>query len=145
MTVEEATSEADSVLLPKLRKTLTLVFTNYIIGMIEKRNTALMKAIFKKTREYAEDGFGERAAIKAAVSYRKHMNYLVETHNYVLMHIHVWVGKWGTHVWWYETRVNFVFLSYEKYMIFSFLICLIILVNCTRVFQHRIHTHQILF
>ena len=31
MTVEEATSEADSVLLPKLRKTLTLVFTIYIL------------------------------------------------------------------------------------------------------------------
>ena len=34
-----------------------------------------MKAILKKAREYVEDGFGERAAIKAAISYRKHMIY----------------------------------------------------------------------
>ena len=52
--------KAVSALLPKLRKTLKLVFPNYIIGMTEKRNTALMKAILKKAREYAEDGFGER-------------------------------------------------------------------------------------
>ena len=72
---EEAQQQADACLLPKMKKTLKLIFVNYIIGMTDKRNTSLMKAILKKAREYADDGFGERAAIKAAVSYRKHMIY----------------------------------------------------------------------
>jgi len=61
--------------MPKIQKTLRMLFTNYIIGMTEKRNTSLMKAILKKAKEYANDGFSARAAIKAAVSYRKHMIY----------------------------------------------------------------------
>ena len=43
--------------------------------MTEKRDTYLMRAILKKAREYTKEGFGERAAIEAAVSYRKHMIY----------------------------------------------------------------------
>ena len=72
---EEAKQQADAMLLPKMKKTLKLIFINYIIGMTDKRNTALMKAILKKAREYTDDGFSERAAIKAAVSYCKHMIY----------------------------------------------------------------------
>ena len=75
LTEEEAKMQADSILLPKMKKSLKMAFTNYIIGMTEKRNTSLMKAILKKAREYTKDGFGERAAIEAAVSYRKHMIY----------------------------------------------------------------------
>ena len=43
--------------------------------MTDKRSTSLMKTIAKKAHEYADDGFGERMAIKAAVPYRKHMIY----------------------------------------------------------------------
>ena len=74
-TEEDAQREADSILMPKIKKTLRILFTNYIIRMTEKRNTSLMKAILKKAKEYVNDGFSDRAAIKAAVSYRKHMIY----------------------------------------------------------------------
>ena len=75
LTEEGAQEEADSILKPKIQKTLKSIFTNYIIGMTEKRNTPLMKAILKKAKEYVKDGFSDTAAIKAAVSYRKHMIY----------------------------------------------------------------------
>ena len=42
-------------------------FTHYIIGMTEKRDTSLMRAILKKPHEYTKNGLGEWAA---AVYYR---------------------------------------------------------------------------
>lgn len=66
---ELAKQQADSILMPKFKKSLKVTFTIFIIGMTKKRAPFLMKAIMKKGREYTKEGFGERAEIETAVSY----------------------------------------------------------------------------
>ena len=72
MTEKEAACLANQQLMPHYSKSLRQIFVHYMVDMAEKRKHPLFKAIMKTAKEYQQDGFDEDAAIKAAVSYRKH-------------------------------------------------------------------------
>ena len=72
MSEDDAEMEAHEQLMPRYSKSLRKIFIHYMVDMIEKRNHPLFKAIMKKASEFEKDGFDIDAAIKAAVSYRKH-------------------------------------------------------------------------
>ena len=72
MNEDDVESQVHEQLMPRYSKSLRKLFANYMTGMIEKRKHPLFKAIMKKAKEFEKDGFDVDAAIKAAVSYRKH-------------------------------------------------------------------------
>ena len=70
-----ANRKANSMILPKARKTLRQLFVDHIIWMYEKRQVPLMNAILKKCEGLHQEGFTHHKAIKAAVSNRKYQIY----------------------------------------------------------------------
>ena len=73
MNEKEANMEATATLIPKYKKSLTQLFIASLLHMERMKNHPITKAIMRKVRKLESKSMDRDEAIRAAVSYRKHL------------------------------------------------------------------------